>query len=189
MVVSRFQPWTNWWLLWNDKGWSIYTQNLSNLTIEIILKTRLLLSVGNCCEQGFILIEISRNLEAKFYRVRYPFRIQIRTGSWYVTFLEFCCWPTSGRALISGSTIKILNCYAALRLLIWLLSGHWPEEARVRYLETHGALNRKSIRGISQFLLVMQSVQPQNPQSPVSFQRNRLTTESKSALVLIIFFV
>ena len=74
-----------------------------------------------------------------------------------------------------------MNCYSALSLLICLLSRHQPEEARVRYLETRGALNRRSIRGVIQFLLVIQSVQLQNPQSSVSFQRNHLTTESKSA--------
>ena len=52
-----------------------------------------------------------------------------------------------------------LNYYAVLRLLICSLSGHGPEEARVRYLETRGALNSRSIQGISHFLLVIQSVQ------------------------------
>ena len=70
-----------------------------------------------------------------------------------------------------------LNYYAVLRLLIFSLSGHRPEEARVRNLETRGALKSRSIQGISQFLLVIQSVQLQNCQSPVSFQINHLTTE------------
>ena len=58
--------------------------------------------------------------------------------------------------------ILSLNCYAVLRLLIFLLSGHRHEEARICYLETHGEL------------------QLLNPQSSVSFQINNLTTESKS---------
>ena len=45
-----------------------------------------------------------------------------------------------------------LNYYAVLRLLICLLSGNRPEEARFRYLDTRGALNSRSIQGISQFL-------------------------------------
>ena len=68
-----------------------------------------------------------------------------------------------------------------MRLLTCSLSGHQPKEAQVRYLESGGALNRKSIQGISQFLLVIQSVQLWNPQSSISYQRNHLTTESKSA--------
>ena len=55
--------------------------------------------------------------------------------------------------------IHHLNYYAVLRLLIFSLSKHRPEEARNRYLETRGAPNSKSIQGISQFLLVIQSVQ------------------------------
>ena len=70
-----------------------------------------------------------------------------------------------------------LNYYAALRLLIFSLYGHQPEEARVRYLETRGALNSRSIQDIRQFLLVIQSVQLQNPQSSVSLQINHLATE------------
>ena len=73
-----------------------------------------------------------------------------------------------------------LNYYAVLGLLICSLSGHRTEEAQVRYLETRGALNIKSIQGISQFLLVIQSVQLQNLQSSISFQINHLTAESKS---------
>ena len=57
--------------------------------------------------------------------------------------------------------IRYLNYYAVLRLLICSLSRHRPEEARVRHLETHGALNSRSIQGISQFWLVIQSVQLQ----------------------------
>ena len=55
--------------------------------------------------------------------------------------------------------IRYLNCYAVLCLFIFSLSGHRPEEARVHYLDTSGALNSRSIQGISQFLLVIQSVQ------------------------------
>ena len=95
--------------------------------------------------------------------------------------LEFSRWHPSVSALISWSTIKSLNFYAALRFFIWSLSGHRPENVRVRYLETRGALNRRLIWGISLFLLVIQSVQLLNTQSSVSFQRNHLTTESKSA--------
>ena len=54
-----------------------------------------------------------------------------------------------------------LNCYAVPRLLIFSLSGHQPEKAQVRYLETCGALNSRSIQGISQLLLMIQSVQLQ----------------------------
>ena len=43
-----------------------------------------------------------------------------------------------------------LNYYAVPRLLIFSLSRYRPEEARVRYLETRGALNIRSIKGISQ---------------------------------------
>ena len=50
-----------------------------------------------------------------------------------MAFLECNRWPPSRGALISGSTIQSLNCYAALRLLICLLYGHWPEETRVRW--------------------------------------------------------
>ena len=75
-----------------------------------------------------------------------------------------------------------LNYYAVLRLLICSLSGHRPEEARVSYLETRGALNRKSIQGISQFLLVTQSVQLRNTQSYFPLEINHFTTESKSPL-------
>ena len=76
--------------------------------------------------------------------------------------------------------ILSLNYYAVLCLLIFSLYIHQPEEARVHYLETRGALNSRSIQGISQFLLVIQSVQLRNPQSSVSFQINNLTAESKS---------
>ena len=57
--------------------------------------------------------------------------------------------------------IHYLNYYAVLSLLIFSLSGHQPEEAWVRYLETRGALNSRSIQGISQLLLMIQSVQLQ----------------------------
>ena len=76
---------------------------------------------------------------------------------------------------------KNVNCYAALRLLFFSLSGHQSEEARVRYLETCGAINPRSIQGISQFLLGIQSVQLRNPQSSVSFKIDHLTIDSKSA--------
>ena len=115
-----------------------------------------------------------------FYRVWYPVRLKIRTRYWSVSYLEFSRWPPSGSALISCRNIKNLTFYEVLRLLIWSLSVHRPEEARFRYLETCGALNHRSIKGISQFLLVIQSVQIQNPRSSVSFQGDHLTTESKS---------
>ena len=54
--------------------------------------------------------------------------------------------------------ILSLICYAVLHFLIGLLSGHRTEEARIRYLETRGVLNSSSIQGISQFLLLIQSV-------------------------------
>ena len=54
-----------------------------------------------------------------------------------------------------------LKYYAVLRLLIFSLSGHQPEEAWFRYLETRGALNSRSIQVTIQFLLVIQSVQLQ----------------------------
>ena len=76
--------------------------------------------------------------------------------------------------------ILILNSYAVLLLLICSLSGHRPEDSLVHYLETHGALNIKTIQGISQFLLVIQSVQLRNPQSSFPFQIDNLNIESKS---------
>ena len=57
--------------------------------------------------------------------------------------------------------IHHLNYNAVVRLLICSLSGHRPEEARVRYLETRGALKSRSIQGISQFLVLIRSVQLQ----------------------------
>ena len=98
-----------------------------------------------------------------------------------MSLLDFNCWPPSGSVLISCSTIKILNCYAALCLLICSLYRHQPEEEQVCYLETRGALNRRSIHGIIPFLLVIQSVRLQNTQSSIFFQGNHVSTESKSA--------
>ena len=56
--------------------------------------------------------------------------LKLVLGMWHF-FFRF--WPPSRSALISGSTIKILNCNAALRLFIFLLSGHRPEETRVHW--------------------------------------------------------
>ena len=85
-----------------------------------------------CCEREYILMEIDGTLETKFYLVQYPVRFRIKNRPWAVEFLEYIQWPPSRIALISGSTIKILNFHAALRLLICLLSWHWPEETQVR---------------------------------------------------------
>ena len=87
----------------------------------------------DCCERGFILIEIDGTLETKFYLVRYPVCLLIKTCPWYVAFLVYSRWPPSRSALIYGSTIKKLNFHETPRLLICLLSGHWPEETRVRW--------------------------------------------------------
>ena len=46
-------------------------------------------------------------------------------------FLEYSNLPPSRSALILGSTIKISNCHASLRLLIFSLSRHRPEETQV----------------------------------------------------------
>ena len=53
-------------------------------------------------------------------------------------------------------------------------NGPVPLQVGVRYLDTRGALNRSLIRGISRFLLVIQSVQLLNTQLYVLFQRNNL---------------
>ena len=81
------------------------------------------------------------------------------------------CWVF---ALISIVSILIMesNYYAVPRLLICSLSGYQPEEARVCYLETHGALNSRSIQGISQLLLMIQSVQLQKS-SIICFLSNK----------------
>ena len=145
-------------------SWSIYIKNFPNLTTYIVLKPGFLLRSVDCCERGFIIICFNGHLVSEFYQIRYPFRLRIRTRSWFVLLLEFSHWPPSGIALIYFSTSKSLNWYEELHLLICSLSEHRPEEARVLYLEICGALNRRSIRGITQFLLVIQSVQLQNPQ-------------------------
>ena len=50
-----------------------------------------------------------------------------------MAFLEYIPWPPSRSTLISGITVKISNCHAALCLLIFSLSGHQPEQTRVRW--------------------------------------------------------
>ena len=69
-------------------------------------KPGFLLKVVDCCEQGFILIEIDGRLVLEFYWVRYPVHLKIRTGSWSMSHLEFGCWPYSGSASFFCSTIK-----------------------------------------------------------------------------------
>ena len=59
------------------------------------------------------------------------------------------CWVFTLNSFVMN-LILALNYYAVPLLLICSLSGSRPEEARVVYLETRGALNRISIQGISQ---------------------------------------
>ena len=68
-----------------------------------------------------------------FYIIRCLVRLWIKTRSWDVAFLAYSRWPTWRSALIYGRTIKILNCHAALPLLICSLSRHQPEDTRVRW--------------------------------------------------------
>ena len=127
----------------------------------------------DCFERFLILDYIGGNLETELYRVQQPIRLIIRNRPWSVL-------SPSGRALNFLLHILSLNYHAVLRLLICLFFVNWPEEARVRYLETRGALNSRSIQGISQFFLVIQSVHIRNSSSSVSFQINHLTAESNS---------
>ena len=63
------------------------------------------------------------------------------------------CWVFTSNSFVL-ILILALNYYAVPRLLICSLSGYRPEELRVRYLETRGALNSRSIQGIIQILLM-----------------------------------
>ena len=67
------------------------------------------------------------------------------------------CWVFTSNSFVL-IMIPALNYYAVPRLLICSLSGYRPEEARVRYLDTRGALISRSIQGIGQLLLMTQSV-------------------------------
>ena len=80
----------------------------------------------------------------------FPVRAETASTCWVFTLNSFM--------LI---LILALNYYAVSRLLIFSLSVYRPEEARVRYLETRGALNSRSIHRISQLLLMIHSVQLQ----------------------------
>ena len=72
------------------------------------------------------------------------FSVVWQTGyrTWSVSYREFSCRISTGSTLFVCAAY--LLCYSAvLRLLIWSLSGHRPEEAQGRFLETHGALNSR----------------------------------------------
>ena len=62
-------------------------------------------------------MEITSTLETKFYLVRYPVRLKIKTHPWDVEFLEYSCRPPSRSALISGITIKSLRDTGLLALI------------------------------------------------------------------------
>ena len=81
------------------------------------------------------------------------------------------CWVFTLTSIVPILILE-LNYYAVPRLLICSLSGYQPEEAQVRYLETRGALNSRSIQGISQPLLMIQSVQLQKS-SIICFLSNK----------------
>ena len=83
-----------------------------------------------------------------------------RSGLPVIAETASTCWVfTSNYFMLI--MIQELNYYAVPRLLICSLSWYWPEEACVRYVETRGALNSRLIQGISQLLLMIQSVQLQ----------------------------
>ena len=60
------------------------------------------------------------------------------------------CWVFTLNSFVLN-LILALNYYAVPCLLICSLSGYQPEEARVRYLETCGALNSRSISVLANF--------------------------------------
>ena len=70
------------------------------------------------------------------------------------------CWVFALTSIVPILILE-LNYYAVPRLLIFSLSVYRPEEAQVCYLETRGVLNSRSIQGISELLLMIQSVQLQ----------------------------
>ena len=77
----------------------------------------------NCYERGYILIEISGNLETKFDLLQYPVRLWIKSRPWAVSFLVHSCWPPSRSALIYGRIIKSLN---------WLYSKQGREDQALK---------------------------------------------------------
>ena len=126
------------------------------------------ISIVSCNVRSMLLASYPQLLRSwGYYTCLFQFLGKVRFPSLAGTVLGLCRIESSAAEAqqearyMFSPRIHHLNYYAVLCLLICSLSGHQPEEARVRYLETRGALNSSSIQGMSQFLLVIQSVQLQ----------------------------